>query len=77
MRLVCPKCQSENITFGRDILTYRYWQQASNEVTDPYDYEENRDGDTDFVECPINCHCRDCAHVWTDPDHEIDDYLLE
>ena len=75
MRLVCPKCGSQDIIFGRDFLQYRYWQQSPNYPTYYYEFEYGDDAEED-EECKIVCSCQnhECNHSW-EIEGSVDDYL--
>jgi hypothetical protein len=73
MKLVCPECGSQEITFGKDFLQYRYWQQVANEPLYYFDFEYGDDSE-EFEDAPVSASCRDCNYCW-DIKGSVDDYM--
>lgn len=73
MRLVCPACGSKDITFGKDFIQYKYWEQTGDEPLYWFDFEYG-DNSEECEDVPIECHCDDCNHNW-DIKGSVDDYM--
>jgi hypothetical protein len=73
-KLICPKCNSQEITFGKDFLCYYYWRQTTTCSTYFYEYEQGDSPEEGPNKFKIECFCNDCNHLWW-IEGSVHDYL--
>jgi hypothetical protein len=74
MKIVCPECGSQEVTFGKEFKVWRSWKQEPNQPTHYYDFEEG-DSSEELEDQKIECYCEK-GHKWELPaDASLDDYL--
>lgn len=76
MKIICPKCNSLEVAFGRDYIQYRGWEQTKDAPTFWWDYELGDDAQ-EYETAPIWCDCQDCKHSWKIHGESLDKYLDE
>lgn len=73
-KLLCPKCNSDHVAFGREHTQYIYWLQEYGEQAWISDYDYGTLGE-ELTDVPICADCLDCHYNWEMMDKSVEDFL--